>query len=638
MTTYKTAIPARRHPRIRMLPLPLGIAAALPLAIASPLSFAANTYYVRSDGGDATQCTGLVDAAYDGKSRNCAWSSPNIAFPLGQTTPTTPLIAGGDTLIISPGSYKIGVGAPGTANCSPSWSYDCYPPPIPSGATWDTRTRILGKDWTTCSTKPELWASGRADRVLNLTGSQNVEVQCLDLTDHASCAYAHNHSGTTTPGAVTAACPANPPFGDIGADGIVAVGAGKTFIGNVDVHGFPHNGVSAGKLTDWTLYNVRILGNGWAGWDGDVAYGSQTGSSNSGTIAFIGGEIAWNGCIENYVDHTYFGCWGQLEGGYGDGLGTGRTGGNWIFQGTKVHHNTSDGIDLLYANGTGSVTVRQVLSYANAGNQVKVAGPGLIENSVIIGNCNALLGYPTSALESDDLCRALGNTVSIDLLTGANMVTMRFNTITGLGDCEVISGGGGAGSALVLQNNAISGDLDWRANLQGNTGELTCAYYQDGGAAQVIFQNNLFWNLKSPPCSVGTGNICGKPPLFVDGNYKTFNPTPQQNSPLIDAGLSIPSVTQDYTGNPRVYGAGPDIGAVELQPATTPSPTPAPTPVPPAPTPAPTPAPSPSPSPTPSPAPPPPPPPPPSTSPPPLPITTPNSPAVKLPPPPHPAP
>ena len=113
MTRKQRIVPAH-FPHMR--PLPLAIAAALPLAMVSPLSLAATTYYVRSDGGDATQCTGLVDAAYDGKSRNCAWSSPNIAFPLGQTTPTRPLILGGDTLIIAPGSYKIGVGAPGTAN------------------------------------------------------------------------------------------------------------------------------------------------------------------------------------------------------------------------------------------------------------------------------------------------------------------------------------------------------------------------------------------------------------------------------------------------------------------------------------------------------------------------------------------
>ena len=66
-------------------------------------------------------------------------------------------------------------------------------------------------------------------------------------------------------------------------------------------------------------------------------------------------EIAWNGCTETFPGNTHAGCWGQEEGGYGDGLGVGLTGGNWLFEHVHVHHNTQDGIDLWHARGDTTV-------------------------------------------------------------------------------------------------------------------------------------------------------------------------------------------------------------------------------------------------------------------------------------------
>ena len=40
-------------------------------------------------------------------------------------------------------------------------------------------------------------------------------------------------------------------------------------------------------------------------------------------------------------------CWAQQTGGYGDGLGTTSTGGQWLIEDSFFHHNTSDGLDLL---------------------------------------------------------------------------------------------------------------------------------------------------------------------------------------------------------------------------------------------------------------------------------------------------
>ncbi|WP_045213655.1 hypothetical protein [Desulfonatronovibrio magnus] len=51
------------------------ILSVLPPAIATAYS---GTYYIRTDGGDALQCTGLADAPYPGAgtAQACAWSHP----------------------------------------------------------------------------------------------------------------------------------------------------------------------------------------------------------------------------------------------------------------------------------------------------------------------------------------------------------------------------------------------------------------------------------------------------------------------------------------------------------------------------------------------------------------------------------
>src|SRR5215467_12341612 len=86
---------------------------------------APQTWYVRTDGGTAAQCDGLHDAAYSGAVRHhaCAWRHPFDALPPGGPA----RIGGGDTLMIGPGSYRMGRGAPGTEaleKCKADWPWD----------------------------------------------------------------------------------------------------------------------------------------------------------------------------------------------------------------------------------------------------------------------------------------------------------------------------------------------------------------------------------------------------------------------------------------------------------------------------------------------------------------------------------
>ena len=70
----------------------------------------AATYYVRTDGGTSSQCTGLADAAYPGTGVNqaCAFNHPFW----GVSVSGAPMkMVGGDTMIIGPGQYKMGYSA-----------------------------------------------------------------------------------------------------------------------------------------------------------------------------------------------------------------------------------------------------------------------------------------------------------------------------------------------------------------------------------------------------------------------------------------------------------------------------------------------------------------------------------------------
>lgn len=58
----------------------------------------------------------------------------------------------------------------------------------------------------------------------------------------------------------------------------------------------------------------------------------------------------------------------------------------------------------------------------------------------------------------------------------------------------------------------------------------------------------------------GEGNI-GANPLFVDSANGDYHLQP--GSPCIDAGITIPTVTDDIEGNPRPFGVGYDMGAYE---------------------------------------------------------------------------
>jgi len=535
-------LPASRPTVDQPFPYRLPVLLAALLAISQAI--AADTFYVRTDGGTSSQCTGRFDAPYPGSGtdQNCAWAHPFVALPPGDS----PRIAGGDTLRIGSGDYAMGVGAPGADNCDSAFAWDCHMPPIPAGPDTDHPTRIVGTDSNgACTSPPELWGNERARMVINLEHSHNVELACLEITDRDACIEFHCHAGGCSE--VNACQRSAPPFGAWAKIGILARDSDNIEIRNVRIHGLATAGVQAGRIRDWRLEDVSIEANGWAGWDGDLGGDS----SNAGTLLFERVEIAWNGCGKSYPEGNIQGCWAQGTGGFGDGLGTGDTGGHWIFRDVHVHHNTSDGIDLLHSNEDLQVTVQRALLESNAGQQVKTGRGGFIENSVIIGFCGSFADYPN--MRGSDHCRALGDTVSVGLGSGSEAFIIN-NTIVGQGNCLVSGSGDGNGSSVTLANNILIGNDYWH-----DPSKLSCLFYAAGG--EQIYSRNLVHNVRNDACP-GT-SVCGEGPGVQGPALENFDWQPITDGPVVDAADSDLSPDEDFRSLSRPAGGAPDIGAIE---------------------------------------------------------------------------
>ncbi len=536
--------------RMRAVPMAFFLFAFLLFPFPSP----AATWYVRTDGGPPDRCTGLADAAAppSGTGLPCAWDHPFRALPPGGPA----RIAGGDTLQIGPGSYMIGFGAPGADTspgaCTEEWTWDCGLGPLPSGPDAGHPTRLLGAGALTgCGSPPELWGTERANRVIDLTSTSNAEIACLVVTDHSGCVEGHTGS---------LACVRDTyPHGPWAASGIYAQDSASVTLRDLNVHGLASRGILAGRLTDWTVERVRIAGNGGAGWDGDI----DGTDSNGGTLLFRNVTVEWNGCGETWPEGQPSGCWGQSAGGYGDGVATGETAGNWVFEDSLIRWNTQDGIDLLYARLGSTIAVRRTRAEGNAGNQIKTNGPATLENVVAVGNCGFFTGKPFT-LDVDE-CRAVGNTLSL-ALRGGDLVTVTNSTITGQGDCLLIAGCDTDHSAcngserVRTRNDLFAGGPDLTQQ-----GDRTCLMYQETfpqGDAVFDADYLVVSDVKDDACP-GMHHSCGVPPGLVNGSISSFDGHLVASSPAVNAGTATGAPATDFEGTPR--DGAPDVGAYEFR-------------------------------------------------------------------------
>ncbi|HSI56838.1 MAG TPA: right-handed parallel beta-helix repeat-containing protein [Ideonella sp.] len=507
----------------------------------------ATTYYVRADGGLASQCDGRVDAAYRGAASggHCAWKNPLVALPPGAPA----RIAGGDTLVIAAGSYMMGFGAPGADRCSLDWPWDCVLSPLPSGPDAAHPTRIVGAGFDAgCPAAPQLWGTERASSVISLVGTRHAQVSCLEITDHAGCAEFHTGELKCQRDAY--------PYGAWAQSGIVATDSSDVLLSQLNIHGLANTGIHAGRLSDWRLSKVRIAANGWAGWNGDV--GERT-SSNSGRIQFSEVDIEWNGCPETLADRRPAGCWTA----YGDGLGTADTGGQWLIEDSRFRYNTQDGLDLLYHNEQGSVTLRRVWAEGNAGNQIKVAGTAVIENSVIVGNCGFFHGKAFTRDVAD--CRAAGDAVALVGKAAGQLLTFVNNTVISEGN-TVLLFSGVKGTQLIAQNNVLIG----RPNALAPGRQSADIYLDEKTPDDALTDRyNLKVGLRNAACRpAGTLCLAAGQQVLVNETPGQVDPRPGPRSPARASGLptggAVPA--DDLYRRPRPRGAASTRGAADAAP------------------------------------------------------------------------
>jgi hypothetical protein len=407
-------------------------------------------------------CNGLANSAPIGSTpnQNCAFNLATLLWNDPYTyADANWILLGGDVAVFhSTGLMQIAGSPNASAVGNPCFGIGiyCAPPSIPSGSS-SAHTRLLGENYNACSrsvTKmgfpyfeadptltAHLWGGGGATWALNMQSSQYVDVQCIELTDHANCGGPVGCGGL-----------------EYAANGIITGNTvpatnGNNLLQDVNIHGFQSRGIIGNIGGPWTRTRLRVALNGLAGIDYD--WGAHESSIN-GTETWNYVQIFGNGCAEQYPIVNAFpvdagNCFDDSGGppphnfpGYGDGVGTPVMGGiNFYINHTYAAYNTQDGLDLGHMTAQ-NITVINTLCEGNMGGCIK-NGPNLVQtvnNNLDLGNCSAMSAAIPGSVAGfnnnlSDYCRA-GDQNGINMLTNASI----FSFATSVGTTVTNTGGG----------------------------------------------------------------------------------------------------------------------------------------------------------------------------------------------------
>jgi hypothetical protein len=536
-----------------------------------PLSPAAQTWFVRPDGGDRKQCTGKVDAAYRGQGtmQPCAFRHPFYLFTNDEPGNKAWVVSGGDTMIVRGGPYRMGYKG---RNAKDNWGScpgdpaHCLMPPLPSG-TAALPTRLLGENYRKCGKKTQLFGGYGANAILNLNGSKNVDVECMELTDHGQC----TRVGAANSGLER--CSGSYPLSDYAEAGIVtnAETAGVA-LRNLDIHGLASRGIIGAIGGTITADHVRIAFNGGAGWDFDD--GKGTPSAHNATVHASYLAVEWNGCNEEYpITHAVpaLGCFDQDSGGYGDGVGTPDTQLHFSCDHCTFRYNTQDGLDLLHVSGS-VVSVTNSRSYGNMGQQWKIGSMHslVFQNNVTVHNCRRMQASMPGAPQGYNahlslFCRAAGDGIEL-MVNDAGTYIFQNNSYAGYGATSYSIGCSGSCTKanITFQNNLHVGYQD------PADGKLPEVFYTSDLPRNPFAarDHNIYYNMRS--CPSGKTEVCVDPKIakFFSWSGESslddidFHLT--SASPARNAGVAVPGLLKDHDGVMRPKNSASDIGAFQF--------------------------------------------------------------------------
>jgi hypothetical protein len=574
----------------------------LTLLISLPL-YAETTWYVRPDGGTRYstnarkgQCDGKADAAYRGSGVNqhCAFNDYRYLYDDQSYGNSAWVIAGGDTVIIRGGPWRVGFA---TNNNAHVWCiggqgpYSCSNPPLPAG-TPSQHTRILGENHGSCSQSKmtQLYGGFGVGVVLNLGGAQYVDVECLELTRHSQCI---EHGDPRLPSDCNRDFPGTD---DYATEGITTnVKTHDLLLQDMWIHRFPDRGIIGPIGGTVTANRVDIAFNGMAGWDFDDGSGSNKGNGTAnlpGSVwNFNYSTIEWSGCNEVYPGTGAISCYGQSNGGYGDGVGT--PPGTCLtanIDHSTFRYNVQDGLDLGHIDtGKCSMTITNSTAYGNGGGTFKWGpneNPATLMNNTVIANCMRMSApiqgaAPAYNAHLGDFCRA-GDAVSFNFRQGgraffANNTFVTYSPATfdtqcwdapGVGSGSINTGCGD--STLIFKNNIVLGyDNPHTYELGGKPGGPIFFYFRDN-IGHIDRANNLYFGIRNLHCPTGHPNErCGDPKFVSQPRFSkeqdldNFNFHLSDTSPARGTGIRIPEVQIDFLGKPRPSSGGYDIGAFQ---------------------------------------------------------------------------
>ncbi len=532
-----------------------------------------STWYVRLDGGDRKQCTGKVDSPYrgHGASQPCAFKHPQNLFANGEYGNKGWIIAGGDTILIRGGPYRMGFTGPNANDhpgLCPGDPFGCFMPPVPSG-TDNHPTRILGEHYADCSARTQLFGGYGLSIVLNVAGSKHVAIECLEVAAHPNCSRLGSESSGIK------SCSSSFPLSDYASVGIgTNQETADLTLRNLDIHGFASRGIIGAIGGDVLVDHVRIGFNAGAGWDFDDGKGTR--SAPNAIVRASNLVVEWNGCNEEFPirhAHPATSCFDQDHAGYGDGIGTPDTPLNFLCDHCVFRYNTQDGFDLLHTGGS-NIAITNSESYGNMGQQWKLGAMHTVvfRNNVTVHNCSRLSapmdGVPPGYNTNLSLfCRASGDGIAF-VTVGDGTYTFQNNTYLGYGatSYDISCSGSCPRPNIIFQNNINVGYKNPR-------GGQPPAVFFTTGLSKNPFQardHNLYFHMRS--CPSGPQERCLDPQLAYLPTWTDESSLDHMNlhltsaSPARRSGDLIPDLRTDITGAPRPGSGAGDLGAFAYHP------------------------------------------------------------------------